>query len=108
MKIEIYYGPRKAFDKILPDGIRPKTLTKLVEISDHERRNVHVELPDGVKGKKQKQSFKNVIATTEEYSLLSDSGLNGLITLLDEFTIENIYFQNPPSSIVGQLSLIHI
>ena len=107
MKIEIYYGPRKAFDKILPDGIRPKTLTKLVEISDHERRNVHVELPDGVKGKKQKQSFKNVIATTEEYSLLSDSGLNGLITLLDEFTIENIYFQNPPSSIVGQLEKVY-
>lgn len=107
MKIKVYYGPRKAFDKILPEGIRPKTLTKLLEISDRERRDLYIVHPNVVKEKKHKQSFKNVIATTEEYSLLSDSGLNGLISLLGEFTIENMYFQNPPSSIVGQLEKVY-
>lgn len=107
MKVKIYYGPRRAFDEFLPENIRPKTLTKLVEISDRERRNIRIETSNSEKEKKQKKSFKNVIATTEEYSLLSDSGLSGLITLLDEFTIENIYFQNPPSSIVSQLEKVY-
>lgn len=107
MKIKVFYGPRKAFDEILPKGIRPKTLTKLVEISDYKRHNIYVDYPNKTKENRRKQSFKNVIATTEEYALLSDSGLNGLITLLDEFSIENIYFQNPPSSIVSQLEEVY-
>lgn len=107
MKVKIYYGPRKAFDNFLPENIRPKTLTKLVEISDRERHNIIIETPNNAKEKKKKKKFKNVIATTEEYSLLSDGGLNGLITLLDEFAIENVYFQNPPSSIVNQLEKVY-
>lgn len=107
MKIKVFYGPRKAFDEILPKGIRPKTLTKLVEISDYKRHNIYVDYPNKTKENRRKQSFKNVIATTEEYALLSDSGLNGLITLLDEFSIENIYFQNPPSSVVSQLEEVY-
>ncbi len=107
MKIKIYYGPRKAFDAILPKSIRPETLTKLVKIADQERHNFYVDYPNKTKGNRKKRSFKNVIATTEEYALLSDSGLNGLIALLDEFSIENIYFQNPPSSVVSQLEEVY-
>lgn len=103
MKIKIYYGPRKAFDEILPKDIRPITLTELVKISDRERLNFYIDSPNKTKQKGQKQSFKNVIATTEEYAFLSDSGLNGFITILNDFEIENIYFQNPPSIIVSQL-----
>lgn len=107
MKIKLYYGPRKGFEKYLPDKSRPKNLTQLIELSDQNKRAVRVDIPNVEKTRKNKPKFKNVIATTEEYSLLSDSGLNGLITLINEFTIENIFFQNPPQNIVQQLKKVY-
>lgn len=107
MKIKIYYGPRKGFDKSIPQSTEFISLSKLVEISDRKRRNLQIDVPNVPKEKEIKESFDNVVATTDEYSLLSDSGLNGFMTLLNEFRIKHIYFQNPPHIVVRQLKKVY-
>ena len=105
--INIFYGPAVEFEKFLPNGIRPKTLTKLITELDAQNRKFDIVVPQDKKIKRKKPNIKNLIATTEEYSRLSDSGINGFLSLIAEVNISNMYFQNPPDTIVQQLKGVY-
>lgn len=101
--IKVFYGPYKEFVKILPPKIRPKTLNQLVEESDINSRKVIITDNSSEIIKSPKSTLNNLIIKSNEYSRLSDSGLNGFITLFDKYHIKNIYAQNPPNIVLTQL-----
>lgn len=105
--IEIFYGPAVEFKKILPNGIRLKTLTKLITELDAQNRKFDIVVPQDKKIKRKKRNIKTLVATTEEYSRLSDSGISGFLSLISEVNISNMYFQNPPDTIVQQLKKVY-
>lgn len=51
----------------------------------------------------EKDEIENLVVSTEEYSRLSESGINSFNSLLSEAIIENMYLQNPPEVVVEQL-----
>lgn len=101
--ITVFYGPDKEFAKIIPPKIRPKTLTQLLEESDINSRKIIVTDNSGDKIKPPKSNISNLTIKSHEYSRLSDSGLNGFITIFNKYRIENMYVQNPPNIILSQL-----
>lgn len=100
--IKIFYGPESAFNKRLPERIRPRTLTQLVNESDMNARGLYLN-QEGTRQKPKRTRVSNLVARTHEYARLSNSGLNGFLSILSEYDIENMYFQNPPTLIVNQL-----
>lgn len=53
--IKIFYGPAVEFEKFLPNGIRPKTLTKLITELDAQNRKFDIVAPQDKKIKRKKQ-----------------------------------------------------
>lgn len=100
--IKIFYGPESAFNKKLPERIRPRTLTQLVNESDMNARGLYLN-QEGTRQKLKRTRVSSLVARTHEYARLSNSGLNGFLSILSEYDIENMYFQNPPILIVNQL-----
>jgi len=100
--IKVFYGPEYAFNDSLPEKIRPRTLTQLIHESDMNARGVFIN-QEGTRKKPKRTKVTNLIARTHEYSRLSNSGLNGFLSILSEYNIDNMYFQNPPIVIVNQL-----
>lgn len=106
--IKILNGPYVEFEKILPKDIKYNTLSELMEelnakehvfilkTSDNENEEYETK-------KKDKKQINNLVIKSYEYSRLSDSGLNGFMTLINSFDIKNMYLQNPPSIVVKQL-----
>lgn len=105
--IKIFYGPKAAFEKIIPSGIRPKTLSKLVTEIDAQNKKINIVIKETEKITKRKTHIKNLVATTEEYSRLTDSGINSFLSFLSDVNVENMYFQNPPDTIVQQLKGVY-
>ncbi|GEQ61662.1 AAA family ATPase [Vagococcus lutrae] len=100
--IKVFYGPESAFNQSLPERIRPRTLTQLINESDMNARGLFLN-QDGARQKPKRTRVTNLVARTHEYARLSNSGLNGFLSILSEYDIENMYFQNPPIVIVNQL-----
>lgn len=100
--IKVFYGPDKEFKKQLPDKIRPKTLSEILNIIESHSKTFVVETNERKRQKKHKKTINTLIIKSGEYSRLSDAGYNGLIHFLDEFKFNNIYLQNPPIAILNQ------
>ncbi|MDO5302056.1 MAG: AAA family ATPase [Tissierellia bacterium] len=100
--IKVFYGSENAFNRRLPGGIRPKTLTQLINESDMNARGFYFN-QEGTRQRPKRIRVSNLVARTHEYARLSNSGLNGFLSILSEYDIENMYFQNPPILIVNQL-----
>ena len=101
--IKIFYGPSSEFKKILPDGIRPKTLTKLISELDAKMKTYTIVYDKKEEKKSRRTKIKTLVVATEEYSRLSDSGINTFLKILEQFDISDIYLQNPPNTIIEQL-----
>lgn len=105
----MFYGPKNEFDKILPEKIRPKSLSQLVIDSDGSKRNFSLVLPDDEnksktrRNRRKKSKVSNLVASTEEYSMVTEAAISSFITILEEYDIENIYLQNPPEIIKNQI-----
>ena len=56
--IKIFYGPAVEFEKFLPNGIRPKTLTKLITELDAQNRKFDIVVPQDKKIKRKKPNIK--------------------------------------------------
>lgn len=105
--IKIFYGPSSEFKKILPDGIRPKTLTKLISELDAKMKTHNIVYDKKEEKKSRRTKIKTLVVATEEYSRLTDSGINTFLKILEQFDISDIYLQNPPNTIIEQLQGTH-
>lgn len=101
--INIFYGPTSGFEKMIPDCEGNASLTKLLSDLDSKNRNLQST------GNQETTSFEsdiyveNLVVSTEEYSRLSEAGINAFISFLNQANIKNMYFQNPPEIICEQL-----
>lgn len=101
--IKIFYGPTIKFKKVL-EGINYITsLTKLLSDLEIKKRKLVITDNSNLKIVEKKDEIENLVVSTEEYSRLSESGLNGFNSLLSEVIIRNMYLQNPPEVVVEQL-----
>lgn len=106
--IKILNGPYVEFEKILPKDIKYNTLSELMEELNAEQHVFILKTSDNENEeyetkKKDKKLINNLVIKSYEYSRLSDSGLNGFMTLINSFDIKNMYLQNPPNIVVRQL-----
>lgn len=107
--IKLFYGPKSQFDKILSEISNTKSLSQLVVDSDKSKRNLSLilqndESEDEIKKKRwEKPKVSNLVARTEEYSIITESAISSFISVLEEYSIQNIYLQNPPDSIKEQM-----
>ena len=87
--IKLFYGPKSEIDKILPERIRPKSLSQLVVDSDGSKRNFSLILQnddnkDKIKRKRRKKTkVSNLVASTEEYSMMTEAAISSFISILE-------------------------
>jgi len=101
--IKIYYGPTSSFEKIIPSK-EFTTLTKLITDLDLKNKQYHITTNQDPVHFDSEIYIENLVASTEEYSRLSESGINAFVSILNEAKINNMYFQNPPKIVYEQLN----
>ena len=101
-KINIYYGPRTAFDKLIKDKEEIEFFTPLVQEYDNENKKIPLTLP-GYKpsdenNDKQKniRHIKNLVIYSDEYSTITEGAVQNFTSILNFFEIDEIFIQNPP------------
>lgn len=101
-KINIYYGPRTAFDILIKDKEEIEFFTPLVQEYDNENKKVPLIL-QGYKlsdenNEKQKsiRHIKNLVIYSDEYSTITEGAVQNFSSILKFFEIEEIFIQNPP------------
>ncbi|MCE7698148.1 MAG: AAA family ATPase [Methanobacterium paludis] len=104
MKINIYYGPKSGFEKLLPD--KKTTLSELV--IDHDaRRNKHTMVIRGHESEEseepEREPIECLVAYSESYASISESAVQSFNSLINESKIENLFLQNPPVHISNLL-----
>lgn len=102
--IKIFYGPTIEFENTISKVVDKTNLTKLLSDLEEKKRKVIISSENNSLDTDEKISIRNLVISTEEYSRLSESGINGFLTLLNEVNIDNMYFQNPPEIILEQLN----
>lgn len=101
-KINIYYGPRTAFDKLIKDKEEIEFFTPLVQEYDNENKKVPLILqgykPSDENNEKQKsiRHIKNLVIYSDEYSTITEGAVQNFSSILKFFEIEEIFIQNPP------------
>lgn len=103
--IKIFYGPKNEFKKILPPKKKYTSIIELAVLSDQAHKAVSVIVPGQEKTKKTyKKHVACLVANSEDYSGISETGIQSILSFLSEFSIKEMYFQNPPQYITDQLS----
>lgn len=108
--INIYYGPKIGFNKILKLDSPAVTLTNLAILSDKKMREhsfktlsrKRVDGDDEIYEEIPKIKIPILVAYSDEYAALSENAIQGFLSFLSQFEIETLYMQNPPSYIVSQ------
>jgi DNA polymerase III delta prime subunit len=112
-KIVLYFGPKRAFVKLLPTEVAWTSLTTLALRSDARQRE-HV---FRVQGRKQGESITeemlkipvaNVVAFSDEYAAISESAIQGFLAFVSQFEIDTLYLQNPPAYLIDQFAKLDI
>ena len=92
-KINIYYGPRTAFDKLIKDKEEIEFFTPLVQEYDNENKKIPLTLP-GYKpsdenNDKQKniRHIKNLVIYSDEYSTITEGAVQNFTSILNFLTI---------------------
>ena len=107
MKIQVFYGPKTSFKKIIPQP--HTTLSELVSVSDARRRKyIHVLQKDGEVDPNEavlvdKEPVDALVAYSESYSGITESAVQSFVSLLNDFEIKELYLQNPPMQIMHQV-----
>ena len=86
--IKIYYGPTSSFEKIIPSK-EFTTLTKLITDLDLKNKQYHITTNQDPVHFDSEIYIENLVASTEEYSRLSESGINAFVSILNEAKIIN-------------------
>lgn len=129
-KIIIYYGPKREFNALLPiyenyenennykdeftdfEPENPKiimTISELAILSDKKMREhvfqIQARSSENNKNKSNepKMFIDALIGFSDQYAALSESAVQGFLSFLGQYNIEELYLQNPPRSIAEQL-----
>lgn len=103
-KITVYYGPRIDFEKYISSYGIYKKFIDIIYIHDSNKDILTTINKDT--GKIEKEitiAIDNIVAFSDEYSLISESGTNAFISILNSFQFKNLILHNPPKNIVSQL-----
>ena len=96
--ITIYFGPKVAFEKVIPNNSKKiHGLMELIRQSDKKRNIIY--LNEIKEDKEKKEKIEVLVGKSEEYSMIKEEALNDFVTILEEYKIEDMYFQNPPKLI---------
>lgn len=100
VKINIFYGPKKEFEDIIPSEIM--TLHEFVLKYDTKKNTVHVKTGEGSDffETTEKENIECLVAFSESYAGITESAVLSFNSLLNECDISEVYLQNPPKSIV--------
>ena len=103
VKINIFKGPKKEFENIIPSDIM--TLAEFVQKFDAKKNTFHLETnqeKEYFKSNK-KEHIECLVAFSENYAGITESAVQTFNNILNECEIETIYLQNPPKSIIKLL-----
>ena len=100
MKINIFFGPKKEFENIIPSEMM--TLQEFVLKYDTKKNTVLVKTGDrsDFYGITEKESIECLVAFSESYAGITESAVLSFNNLLNECEINEVYLQNPPKSIL--------
>lgn len=100
MKINVFYGPVKEFNSIIPNE-GTISLSEMVRWSDARRSNP---IEDELIG-----TYKYLIVSTEEYGGVTDAFIErfiiGILIYQNQLEYTEIYLHNPPTSIYNQIQI---
>ena len=94
-KIYIYYGPKNAFEKIIPPD--KTTLSEFICKDDAKHRQIPVQVLDKENNIQQDiEHINNIVAYSESYACMTEGALQRFPGLFENYNIDNLYLQNPP------------
>ena len=100
--ITIYFGLKVAFEKVIPNNSKKiHGLMELIRQSDKKRNIIY--LNEIKEDKEKKEKIEVLVGKSEEYSMIKEEALNDFVTILEEYKIKDMYFQNPPKLIFEML-----
>lgn len=103
----LYYGPKKQFMLQIPSKNSITTISDLAIYSDKKMRE-HVFKIQGRRNDSQenelhKKEISNLVGFSDQYATLSESAIQGFLSFINQYEVDNLYLQNPPVHIVDQL-----
>ena len=103
VKINIFKGPKKEFENIIPSDIM--TLAEFVQKFDAKKNTFHLETNQEKEyfESNEKEHIECLVAFSENYAGITESAVQTFNNILNECEIEKIYLQNPPKSIIKLL-----
>lgn len=105
IKINIFYGSDEAFSKIVPRS--NKNLSSLALEMDAESKKQEIvvrannQQPEHVT--KRKKRVASLVAEANEYCGVQEHVINNFLRFLQNFSVQQLFLQNPPRIIVEQL-----
>ena len=104
-KIEIYYGSTGTFLKSVPKSHKNLTTLALECDVDAKKQEIVVrgqnEKP--IKTVRRKRKISCLVAAATEYCAVQEHVISNFLNFIQQFSIQNIYIQNPPQKIADQL-----
>lgn len=107
--INIFYGPRSEFEKIIKRKKNKEFFSAIVHEHDEETKAVYHKI-DGQEIETKphtKRKINNLIINSDEYSTITEGAIQNFTSILDYFDIANIYLQNPPYLISEKLKKVY-
>jgi hypothetical protein len=110
-RIVLYFGPRRAFVKLLPEAAWT-SLTSLALRSDARQREHVFRIQGRRPGEPTEEIPKipvaNVVAFSDEYAAISENAIQGFLAFVSQFEIDTLYLQNPPSYLADRFVKLDI
>lgn len=103
--IEIYYGSKKEFEKIIPKHYR--SLTDLVYEIDKDSKNYIININGQNEDNEERLFIENLVVSSDEYAGVREHVIINFNNFLGKFDSENIYLHNPPLQISEQIKRLY-
>lgn len=103
--IEIYYGSKKEFEKIIPKHYR--SLTDLVYEIDKDSKNYIININGQNDNDEERLFIENLVVSSDEYAGVREHVIINFNNFLGKFDSENIYLHNPPLQISEQIKRLY-
>lgn len=103
--ILIYYGPKSAYEKIIPQQRKP--FQDLISEHDIQIKTVFHQILNGdqdvVTPKIEKQHIENLVAYSDSYAGITEGAVQSFVSILNSCEIDHLFLQNPPTYVHEQL-----
>ncbi len=105
-RVKIYFGPKINFLQLLPTEVPITTLSELAIFSDRKMREhtFHIQGKKTNTGESQpeKRNVPCLVGFSDQFASISESAIQGFLSFIDQFDIDSIYLQNPPTCVLEQ------